>query len=157
MSAVISTPVTSIFAQPSDNHFELRDRENKTRVTLNLEKPGPLTQGESAEGPSLQYQGVEGTFSFTGEQIVTQITAIGQMFAVILNIVPDLRTLSFTLLLPSVVHKANSPAQAFETIAIKSERHTSLQGIPTTTGANPTYAVLKMSGTASKVEVPDNA
>jgi len=97
---------------------------------------------------------VEGTLSFSGEQITAETNALGKTFTVTLNIVPDLRTLLFTLVLPPVTHKAGERTQAFDTIAIKSERHTSLTGQPTNPGAATTYVVVKMHGTAATVEVP---
>ena len=97
---------------------------------------------------------MEGTLSFSGEQIVAETNALGKTFTVTLNIVPDLRTLLFTLVLPPVTHKAGERTQAFDTIAIKSERHTSLTGKPTNPGAATTYVVVKMHGTAATVEVP---
>ncbi len=154
MSAATSSSTSSIFAQLSDNQFKLRSHEDNITVTLDLDKSGPLVQNIKSQGPSLQYEGTEGTFSFSGQQVVTETTSLGEMFTVTLNVVPDLRSLSFTLLLPAVIHKPNTPVQAFDTIAIKSERHMSFQAIPTATGANPTYAVVKMHGTATKVEVP---
>jgi len=154
MSAVTSASVPSIIAQPIHNQFTLQAHDSKTSVTLNLDRRGPLIQGSDTEAPSLDYQGVEGTLSFSGQQIVTETTTLGRMFTVTLNIVPDLRSLSFTLLLPLVTHAADTPAQAFETIAIKSEHHLSLGGSPTTAGSNTSYAVLKMHGTARKVAVP---
>ncbi len=154
MSAVSSPSVSDIFVQPNDNQFTLRAHDNKTSVTLDLDRRGPLVQGSDTQGLSIQYQGVEGTHSFSGQQIVTETTSLGKMFTVTLNIVPDLRSLSFTLLLPAVIHAPDTPAQAFETIAIKAEHHTSLQANPTTPGSNPSYTVMKMHGIAKKVEVP---
>ena len=154
MSASIPAPATSSTVQAGDNQFKLSDYEKRTHVTLNLQKAGPLTPGTTAQGPVLDYQGVEGTLSFSGQQITTETTALGTQYTVTLNIVPDLRTLKFTLLLPAVTHKTAGQPQAFETIAIKAEHHTSLTGTPTAPGANPTYTALKMHGTAAKVIVP---
>lgn len=152
MSATATSVPTAV--QGSDNQFKLSDYEKRTHVTLNLQKAGPLAPGTSAQGPVIEYKGAEGTLSFSGEQIITETTALGKMFTVTLNVVPDLRTLKFTLLLPDVIHKAGAATQAFETVAIKAEHHTSLSGAPNVTGANPTYTALKMHGTASKVQVP---
>jgi hypothetical protein len=154
MSAPTPTPAPSIVASSGDNQFKLSDHEKKTHVTLNLETHGPLVQGSTAQAPTLQYDGVEGTFSFSGEQVAVETSALGKMFTVTLNIVPDLRTLLFTLLLPSVTHQAGEPKQAFDTLAIKSERHSSIQGPPANPGAATTYTCLKMHGTAAKVQVP---
>ena len=154
MSAPTTTPAATIVASPGDNQFKLSDHEKKTHVTLNLQTHGPLVQGSTAQAPTLQYEGVEGTFTFSGQQVTVEISALGKMYTVTLNIVPDLRTLLFTLLLPPVIHKAGESKQAFDTIAIKSERHTSIQGPPTTPGAATTYTCVKMHGTAAKVQVP---
>lgn len=154
MSAPTTTPAATIVASPGDNQFKLSDHEKKTHVTLNLQTHGPLVQGSSAQAPTLQYEGVEGTFTFSGQQVTVETSALGKMYTVTLNIVPDLRTLLFTLLLPPVIHKTGASNQAFDTIAIKSERHTSIQGPPTTPGAATTYTCVKMHGTAAKVQVP---
>jgi hypothetical protein len=154
MSAPTPTPVSSGVAPSTDNQFKLSDHEKKTNVTLSLQKGGPLVQGSTAQGPTLQYEGVEGKFSFSGDQIVTETNALGKTFTVTLNIVPDLRTLLFTLVLPPVTHKAGERTQAFETIAIKSEHHTSILGKPTNPGAATTYVVVKMHGTAGSVQIP---
>lgn len=154
MSATSATPVSHVFLQRGDNQFKLSDHEKKTHVTLNLQQSGPLIQGSSQGSPSLDYQGDEGTLSFSGEQITTVDTLLGRMYTVALNIVPDLRTLDFSLFIPSVTHKTQDKPQHFETIAIKSEHHTSLQGTPTTTGADVTYSVVKMHGTAENVVHP---
>lgn len=146
-----ATPVSSASTDSGDNQFKLSDHDSNTQVTLNLQKGGPLSPG-SSPGPALQYQGVEGTHSFSGEQIVTETTALGKMFTVILNIVPDLRTLKFTLVLPPVINKTGAQKQHFQTIAIKSQVHTTLIGAPPP-GANTSYEVMRMHGTAEKVEV----
>jgi len=153
MSAPTTTPAATIVASPGDNQFKLSDHEKKTHVTLNLQTHGPLVQGSTAQAPTLQYDGVEGTFTFSGQQVTVETSALGKMYTVTLNVVPDLRTLLFTLLLPPVIHKAGESNQAFDTIAIKSERHTSIQGPPTTPGAATTYTCVKMHGTAAKVQV----
>jgi hypothetical protein len=139
----------TISSQPTDNQFKLSDHENETRVTLTLEAGGPIVVGAPAKGPVLQYEGPEGTLSFSGTQIVTENTALGAMYTVTLNIVPDLRTLSFTLVLPPVTNKTDSP-QPFKTIAVKWERHTTLVG-PPPTGTELSYSVIKMHGTAERV------
>jgi hypothetical protein len=143
---------TTASVTPTDNRFELHDHEHRTTVTLNLDASGPLISGTTPQAPTMQYQGEEGKFTFAGEQLVKQSTALGTMYTVMLNVVPDLRTLYFSLLLPDVIHAAGATSQSFHTIAIKSEKHTSLQGIPNVTGGNPTYTVMKMSGNASKVK-----
>jgi hypothetical protein len=142
----------NISSQSTDNQFKLSDHENETRVTLNLDAGGPVVVGVPAKGPVLQYEGPEGTHSFSGDQIVTENTALGAMYTVTLNIVPDLRALSFTLLLPPVINKTNSP-QPFKTLAVKWERHLTLVG-PPPTGAELSYSAIKMHGTAEQVPIP---
>ena len=153
MSATSTAPAAKLPVSSGDNQFELSDHEKKTHVTLNLQIHGPLVKGSVAKAPTLEYRGVEGTFTFSGEQVTVETSELGKMYTVTLNIVPDLRTLLFTLVLPPVVHKSGEAKQAFDTIAIKSERHTSLTGTPNP-GAATTYTCLKMHGTAAKVEVP---
>jgi len=153
MSATSTAPAAKLTLSSGDNQFELSDHEKKTHVTLNLQTHGPLVKGSIAKAPTLEYRGVEGTFTFSGEQVTVETSELGKMYTVTLNVVPDLRTLLFTLVLPPVVHKSGEAKQAFDTIAIKSERHTSITGTPNP-GAATTYTCLKMHGTAAKVEVP---
>ena len=150
MATTAINPNTS--SQPADNQFKLSDHENETRVTLNLDAGGPINLGAPRQAPILQYEGPEGTLTFSGDQVVTQSAALGTLYTVTLNIVPDLRTLSFTLVLPPVINKTNSP-QPFKTIAVKWERHTTLVG-PPPTGAELSYSVIKMHGTAERVAIP---
>ena len=153
MSATSTAPTAKLTISSGDNQFELSDHDKKTHVTLNLQTHGPLVKGSVAKAPTLEYRGVEGTFTFSGEQVTVETSELGKMYTVTLNVVPDLRTLLFTLVLPPVVHKSGEAKQAFDTIAIKSERHTSLTATPNP-GAATTYTCLKMHGIAARVEVP---
>ncbi|MBV9761761.1 MAG: hypothetical protein JO340_14465 [Acidobacteriaceae bacterium] len=154
MSAATPTPASTPAHSPiqsSDNQFTLSAHQGHTRVILNLEKDGPLSPGTSP-GPAMRYEGPEGSHSFSGQQIVVDTTPLGKMFTVVLNMVPDVRTLKFSLLLPAVIHKAGVAKQEFETIAIKAQVHTSLFGTPPA-GAGTSYEVTKMRGTAESVPV----
>src|ERR1041384_676678 len=52
--------------------------------------------------PQLSYSGPEGDLNFSGGEIETQPTALGDEVTVTLESVPDLHTITFTLLLPSI-------------------------------------------------------
>ncbi len=138
----------------TDNHFALQDSQGKTEITYSLQKAGPLTPGINLDGPVLDYKGPEGTLTFSGSQVGTLPTPLGTMITVTLNVVPDLRTLTFSMLLPNVVHGTPGSAQSFETMGILAQHHTSLLG-PPAQGGNPTYSVLKLHGQASHVLFPD--
>lgn len=154
MSATAVSPTTGIFYQPGDNRFELSDHEGRTKITLMMQHAGPLRQGEDQQpGPAMMYQGAEGSFSFSGSQVVVEKTVVGALYTVNLHQVPDQGTLRFSLLLPAVQHQTEGAAQSFHTIGIRSEAHTSLQGTPTEFGESPTYSVVKLHGVANKVEI----
>ncbi len=99
---------------------------------------------------------MEGSRSFEGAQILQQTTALGTLLTVTLNVVPDLRTLTFSMLMPQVTKASGTggpgSSQSSETIAIKAEHYTSLTGA-LSPGGNPTYATTKLLGIARSVEV----
>lgn len=99
--------------------------------------------------PQLQYAGPEGELSFSGEQIATQSSPFGTEVTVTLESIPDLRTLTATLLLPSF-NLDESNTATFDTLLVKTTSHTTIAGPPT--GPGQTYEALELHGTAEAVE-----
>ena len=98
--------------------------------------------------PQLSYSGPEGDLRFSGSEIETQPTALGDEVTVTLESVPDLHTVALTLLLPAFKLSDDGDA-AFETLAIKTTHHTTIAGPPA--GATATYDALPLHGEAKSV------
>jgi hypothetical protein len=98
--------------------------------------------------PQLSYRGPEGELSFSGEEIQTQASALGTEVTVTLERVPDLRTLTLTILLASINLTADEAT--FETYAIKTTNHTTIAGPPA--GPRQTYQAVALHGVAQHVE-----
>jgi hypothetical protein len=99
--------------------------------------------------PLLHYNGPEGELSFSGDEIDTAATALGTEVTVTLATVPDLHTITCTLLLPSFRLPGDGES-SFETLAIKTTRHTSIAGPPE--GAGQSYESLALHGVAKSVD-----
>ncbi|MDF5715742.1 MAG: hypothetical protein PUP93_18125 [Rhizonema sp. NSF051] len=99
--------------------------------------------------PVLNYRDNNTNLNFSGQEISIQETELGQLITVTLEAVPDLRTVTFSIILPLVNLSTRS-----ETVRIK------VPGITTTTrttiagpGAGPekTYSTVNLGGTAKFV------
>lgn len=98
--------------------------------------------------PQLSYSGPEGDLSFSGTEIETLPSALGSEVTVTLESVPDLHTITVTLLLPSFRLDAGGEAQ-FETYAIKTTNHTTIAGPPV--GPAQSYEAIALHGVAKSV------
>lgn len=120
------------------NHFELQcDGVQVTYSTSSFAGP-----------PQLSYSGPEGDLNFSGSEIESQPTALGDEVTVTLESIPDLHTLTFTLLLPSFQMPDDGDA-AFATLAIKTTHHTTIAGPPA--GAGESYEAIALHGVAKSV------
>jgi hypothetical protein len=99
--------------------------------------------------PLLHYTGPEGDLSFSGDEIASASTALGTEVTVTLAQVPDLHTISCTLLLPSIRLGDDSESR-FDTIAIKTTAHTTIAGPPA--GAAESYEAVALHGVAKAVD-----
>jgi hypothetical protein len=99
--------------------------------------------------PLLQYNGPEGELSFSGDEIGTAATALGSEVTVTLETVPDLHTITCTLLLPSL-RLPGGGESSFETLAIKTTAHTTIAGPPE--GAGQSYESVALHGVAKAVD-----
>ena len=98
--------------------------------------------------PLLSYAGPEGRLSFSGSEIETLDSALGTEVTVTLERVPDLHTITFTLLLASF-RLAQDDEAAFDTVAIKTTNHTTIAGPPE--GPAQSYEAVALHGTAAAV------
>jgi hypothetical protein len=98
--------------------------------------------------PQLSYSGPEGDLSFSGTEIETLSSALGTEVTVTLASVPDLHTITLTLLLPSF--KLSGAEATFDTLAIKVTHRTTIAGPPE--GAGESYEAIELHGVAQAVE-----
>ena len=74
---------------------------------------------------------------------------IGQQVTVIIEQIPDLRTVTFTLLLPAI--NLDEPETRFRTIGIIATHRTSIGGPDLVKGVLQTYRLKELRGTAQWV------
>ncbi len=98
--------------------------------------------------PQFSYSGPRGDHSFSGEEIGTLDTALGTEVTVTLDTVPDLQTLTLTVLIPSLTLREDDEAN-FETLAIFTTNHTTIAGPPD--GPAQTYEAIALDGVAKSV------
>ena len=100
-------------------------------------------------GPGFSYRDQTTNQSFQGEEIQIIETALGQEFTVTLERIPDLRTVTFTLVLPNVTVLQQSRGTCIQTFGVKTTNATSIVGpLP---GPQKQYSVALLSGTAQFV------
>ena len=105
--------------QKTANLFELCNLSGKTKVTYSMSTGGPLSLGH-ASGPSLKYDGPEGSWTFHGSQISHEDTSLGQLISVALKPANSAVTTAFWLFLPPVMLVAND-FQSFATFCVKAQ------------------------------------
>jgi hypothetical protein len=98
--------------------------------------------------PRFTYTGPKGEHSFAGEQISTLETALGTEVTVTLESIPDLHTITLTLLIPDILLEAGGEAQ-FDTFGIFTTTATTIAGPPP--GPAQTYEVIALNGVAKHV------
>jgi len=98
--------------------------------------------------PQLHYSGADGDLSFSGDDIDTQATKLGTEVTVTLDVVPDLHTVTLTLLLPSFKLDADLESE-FETLAIRTTKHTTIAGPPA--GPSRSTEAIALHGVAKSV------
>jgi len=99
--------------------------------------------------PQFSFTDSEGTQSFSGDEIATLSSALGTEVTVTLESIPDLRTVTLTLLLPAFRLPADLEAE-FDTLAIKSTHPTTIAGPPE--GPGQTYEAIELHGVAKAVD-----
>jgi hypothetical protein len=98
--------------------------------------------------PQFSYSGPKGDHSFSGEEIATTDTALGTEVTVTLESVPDLQTITLTVLIPSF-RLPEAGETSFETLAIFTTNHTTIAGPPE--GPAQSYEAKTLDGTAKSV------
>ena len=116
------------------NDFELRGRD--TQITFSTTSFGGT--------PQFSYSGPKGKHSFSGDEIDIQRTALGTEVTVTLESIPDLQTITLTLVLPDVEQKQGEQHH-FKTVGIFTTNHTTIAGPPPVA---QTYEIIALSGVA---------
>ena len=130
------------------NHFTFTG-EN-THIVYDTQTDGPIVIGENASGGVLQYQGVEGNYTFRGKQIEVESTlAFGILITVVLKPNSDTGELSFTIVLPIITNNSGEILH-FQTLGIK----TATRGFIMSDGPSATYSVFPLLATAEMVVAP---
>jgi hypothetical protein len=98
--------------------------------------------------PLLSYRDHNLQLNFEGEEIDIRDTQIGQLITVTLETIPDLRTVTFTLISPLVNVMRQSGGIRVSVPGIRTITHTPLVPGP---GAEKNYVIVKLEGTAQFV------
>jgi hypothetical protein len=91
------------------------------------------------------------TLNFSGNEIKVDGTPIGTLVTVTIETVPDLKTVTFSLLLPAV-NLPESNKVSIKALGILTTAKTSIGGPKPVKGALQAYKTVVMSGTAKAVD-----
>ncbi|MGH8897642.1 MAG: hypothetical protein ACRDZ4_11610 [Egibacteraceae bacterium] len=124
------------------NHFTFTGR-NDTQITYS-------TTSITGE-PRLSYHDATRDRSFSGDDIMVASSPLGTLVTVTLEFIPDLSTLTATLVLPGI-NLRNGKKVRFRTLAILTTNLTTIGGPQFVTGPLQTYEIVKLRGVAQHVE-----
>ncbi len=99
--------------------------------------------------PLLTYKDKQHTLTFHGDDIRRLESEIGQQVTVTLEQIPDLQTITFTLLLPTI--NLDGGESRFRTVGIMTTHRTSIGGPALVKGVLQTYRPKQLKGTAQRV------
>lgn len=137
-AAAPSTTTTAV----TPNLFTFSGRRDDTQVTFST---------TSITGqPRFSYHDDTRDVSATGDEISVQRTVLGTLVTVSLETVPDLHTVTATLVLPDL-GGLSGPVTHFRSFLVLTENRTSIGGPALVTGALQRYTVVKGRGTAQEV------
>jgi hypothetical protein len=123
------------------NLFELKG--DRTRITYSSTSFIGL--------PQLNYQHGNQNLNFTGDEIRSLKIEIGLLLTVTLDQIPDLKTDTLTLLLPTVNLPEINAEERIHTIAILTTQRTSIGGPCLVKGQIDTYKTIELKGIARQV------
>jgi hypothetical protein len=122
---------------------------DRTKITYLTETPGPIPAGTTGEG-RLEYEGPEGDYVFSGDQIIRLDSALGSLVTTILRPNADAGDIKITLLVPKAYGVTRGDPVIFGTLAVK----TTSRGFIDTPGVELTYDVLPLVAQAHQVIEP---
>jgi hypothetical protein len=147
--ARVEVPVGSRPPQPSAQAAPIREpnlydlQAYETRITYST--------SSIAGVPQLSYQDQRLSLNFSGEEIRRLEAEIGSLVTVTLEQIPDLQTVTLTLLVPSINLGEGSTESPVQTVAIVTTRRTTIAGPQPQAGQVQTYRTLAVEGTAQLV------
>lgn len=97
-------------------------------------------------GPIFSYRDNQLSRSFRGKEVRLQDTEVGQLITVTLETIPDLRTVTFSLVLPVVTVMPQSSGTCIKVPGITTTTPTTIAGPPP--GPQQLYSIVNLSGTA---------
>jgi hypothetical protein len=137
-AAATSTTTTAV----TPNLFTFSGRRDDTQVTFST---------TSITGqPQFSYHDDTRDVSATGDEITVERTVLGTLVTVTLETVPDLHTVTATLVLPDL-GGLSGPVTHFGTFLVLTENRTSIGGPALVSGALQRYTLVKGRGTAQEV------
>ena len=98
--------------------------------------------------PQFYYSGPKGEHSFSGDEIQTLSSALGTEVTVTLEAVPDLHTITLTVLLPAITLSPGDE-ESFDSAGIFTTSNTTIAGPPG--GVAQTYEIISLDGVAKLV------
>lgn len=98
------------------------------------------------------YRGYGLEKSFKGDEIRVGESELGREVTVTLETIPDLRTTTFTVLIPKVKLCDDSPRMRFSSVGIHAERFSSIGGPNLVRGPMTSYDGTDLRGVAQSVE-----
>ena len=99
--------------------------------------------------PQLTYKDMKRTLTYRGEEIRQLDSEIGHQVTVTLEQIPDLHTVTLTMILPAI--NVESTETSFQTYAILTTHRTSIGGPELVNGVLQTYLMRTLRGTAQTV------
>ena len=123
-------------AFPRANHFEL----SRGAIQVSFSSTNVLG------GPILSYRDPQRSLSFRGNDIAIEETTLGELITVTLEAIPDLRTVTFTLILPIVTVMRQSSGTYIRVPGVTTTNPTTIAG--PAPGPQKLYAVVNLRGTA---------
>jgi hypothetical protein len=97
-------------------------------------------------GPLLSYRDSQLSLSFRGKDIRIQDTEVGQLISVTLESIPDLKTVTFSLILPTVTVMQQSSGTRIKVVGLTTTEPTTIAGPPP--GPQKLYSAVTLRGTA---------
>jgi len=101
--------------------------------------------------PLFQFEGHGVSHSFKGEEIRAVDTELGTLVTVTLETVPDLETVTFSVVLPAINMREQDQQVEFDAVGIHATHRTSIGGPTLIDGALSSYRSLDLSGQARSV------
>jgi hypothetical protein len=99
-------------------------------------------------GPILSYRDPQRSLSFRGNDIASEETALGELITVTLEAIPDVRTVTFTLILPIVTVMRQSSGTQIRVPGVTTTDLTTRTITGPRLGPQKLYAVVNLRGTA---------